>query len=175
MPSSTPKVLTPICEAILSLQPIHSALDIGVGMGKMGALIREYCEIYINWRFYQEEWKVLIHGIEIHEKYKNPMYQMYSEIFYGDATKVIDNLPYKYDLITMLDVIEHIEKREALKLLSKMRQKGKHVIVSYCNNDQGPARDNPHEAHISKWNVADFNPKKILAKEDSIGWALLLV
>ena len=175
MPSSTPKVLTPICEAILSLQPINSALDIGVGMGKMGALIREYCEIYINWRFYQDEWKVKIHGIEIHEKYHNPLYKMYDKIYYGDATKVIDELYMPYDLITMLDVIEHIEKESALKLLDKMRKLGKHVIVSYCNNDQGPARDNVHEAHISKWDISDFQPKKILAKDDSIKWALLLV
>jgi predicted TPR repeat methyltransferase len=164
MPSSMPKLLTPICEEIINLQPITTALDIGVGLGKWGMLIREYSEAYLYLRFTPEEWKCQIDGIEIHDRYINDAHHTYyNNIFIGDANKIIDNLQ-PYDLIVMIDVIEHIEKGAALKLVDKLRVKAKHLIISYCNTDQGSIMGNEHERHISKWQVGDFRPKKVLAR-----------
>lgn len=47
MPTSQPENLTPVCQKILELAPnVQSALDIGVGIGKWGVLLREYLEVF---------------------------------------------------------------------------------------------------------------------------------
>jgi predicted TPR repeat methyltransferase len=164
MPSSTPKLLTPICEEIVRIQP-NKTLDIGVGLGKWGMLVREYSEAYLNWRFTPDEWKCTVHGVEIHERYINDAHHVfYNHIYVMDVYKFLHDNVTTYDLILMVDVIEHIEKEKALVIIEMLKARGKNVIISYCNSNQGVVRDNRHEKHVSKWSVEDFNPKKVLYK-----------
>lgn len=153
MPTSTPKNITPIAEKILELKPM-SALDIGVGFGKWGAIIREYADIWW-WRFYMNEWKVWIEGIEVHERYKSPNWNMYNHVNIGLAQEILPKLG-KFDVVTFIDVIEHIEKEAALELLKEIMNHTNNLIVSYSNLDQKDVRDNKHEDHISKWCGVDF-------------------
>ena len=90
MPTSNPKIISPILDYISKNTPA-SVLDIGIGFGKWGALIREYTDV-IHYRFYQEEWQVLIHGIEIHDRYRNPNWQHYQLVYIGDACDMVGKL-----------------------------------------------------------------------------------
>ena len=106
MPSSHPMIISPILEAVMYTNP-STVLDIGVGMGKFGALLREYTEAS-NLRLHKD-WKTKINGIEIFRDYRNPIWRCYDHVMIGDATQLIDTLP-DYDLILMSEVLEHLPK-----------------------------------------------------------------
>ena len=174
MPTSNPRIITPILEHISKNAP-ESVLDIGIGFGKWGALVREYTDV-VHYRFYKNEWEVLIHGIEIHEKYKNPNWDHYNQIFIDDACELMPYVNDFYELVIFTDVIEHIEKEKALVLLKEIFKKTKTLIVSYCNDEQHDIKDNKHEDHVSKWSNADFEKfgtVKVLYKENN--QAVLLI
>lgn len=162
MPSSDPRVIESICREIIKIHP-KRVLDIGVGFGKWGMLAREYTDIW-NYRFYQDEWETKIDGIEIHARYQNPIWQIYTNIFAGrDAFDVVedfvDNTPPLekiYDLAMMVDVLEHFEKEKGQDFLDMVMKISNQFIVSYCNSPQKDVRDNKHEDHISTWEDKDF-------------------
>jgi len=174
MPTSEPAILTPICEEIIRLSPeIKSALDIGVGIGKWGVLLREYTDIFLHWRFYKKEWRTIVDGIEIHEAYKNPVWGVYNRVFIGDAREILVKKVKHYDLIVMIDVLEHFTREDGERLLKIMSEKCKYAIVSYHNCDQKDVRDNKHEDHLSKWSDEDFKTHKKLAGTELSGVYLL--
>lgn len=161
MPTSHPMLITPVTTEILVMQP-NSVLDIGVGFGKWGVLTREYTDIWLR------RWKhvVKIDGIEIFDKYRNPNWDNYTNIFIGDVRTVLPTLS-SYDLIIFLEVLEHIERTEALKLLDLCRSKCKLLVFSYTNSAQGTAFGNIHETHKSQWDVSDFKfPVTLLCRND---------
>lgn len=153
MPTSNPKIISPILNKVL-LETPETLLDIGVGYGKWGALLREYTDV-IHYRFYKSQHKVKIHGIEIHDKYKNPNWDHYNKMFIGDACELIKGLGF-YDMIIFTDVIEHIKKDQALELIADLMKRTKKLVLSYCNDEQSNVNDNQYEDHISKWSIQDL-------------------
>ena len=184
MPSSDPRLITSICQAILRSQPT-SVLDLGIGFGKWGALIREYTDIW-GFRFYRDEWTTFITGVEIHETYRNPMWDLYDRVVIGDLCQFVGGLTKienagggyapLYDLTIMVDVLEHLPKNDGIGLIENVLKFSKHFIVSYCNSHQKDVRDNPHEDHVSTWSVGDnfkrYDPE-ILCGGDN--WSALLL
>jgi 2-polyprenyl-3-methyl-5-hydroxy-6-metoxy-1,4-benzoquinol methylase len=143
------------------MQP-QSVLDIGVGRGKWGVLTREYTDIWLQ----RKQHIVKIDGIEIFEKYRNPNWANYTNIFIGDVRTILPTLP-SYDLIIFIEVLEHIDKSESLHLLDLCRSKCKVLLFSYTNSPQGTAFGNIHETHKSQWDVSDFKfPVTLLCKND---------
>lgn len=161
MPTSNPILLTPVMNEVLSLQP-KSVLDIGVGFGKFGALIREYTDIWNR----RKKNITIIHGVEIFKEYKNPNWEHYDYIYDGDIAEYPFSFG-QYDMILFLEVLEHIEKKKALELLNIFRNKCKVLLFSYTNSPQGEAFGNIHETHLSIWRDEDFNfDKKLLTNND---------
>lgn len=161
MPTSHPILITPVATEILSMQP-KSVLDIGIGFGKWGALTREYTDIWCQ----RKRHIVKIDGIEIFDIYRNPNWEHYDNIFIGNVKKILPTLS-NYDLIIFLEVLEHIDKAESLKLLDLCRSKCKVLLFSYTNSPQGTAFGNIHETHVSAWDVSDFKfPVTLLCKND---------
>jgi 2-polyprenyl-3-methyl-5-hydroxy-6-metoxy-1,4-benzoquinol methylase len=159
MPTSNPCHITWLCEQILKYRP-KSILDIGVGFGSKGVLFREYSDI---WDRNLKEWKTIIDGVEIFPEYLNEIHRkVYNNIYIGNILEIIDTLG-EYDLIYMGDVIEHIEKPEALDLLEKLKARGKVVIIVTPQDigNQGTVFGNTHEAHISQWNESDFQGAEV--------------
>jgi hypothetical protein len=155
MPTSKPEIISPVAKKILELDP-GSVIDIGVGHGKWGFLTREYTDIW-KWRHYKEEWKVKIHGIEVFDKYKNPVYDYaYNKIYFGDALQVLKHL-YNYNLGIMIDVLEHFEKKDGFEMVRMILSKCDQAIISYSNCPQGSVRGNDHEEHLSNWHQDDFS------------------
>jgi hypothetical protein len=154
MPTSKPDIISPVAKKIMEINPL-SVLDIGVGHGKWGFLAREYTDIW-NWRHYKPEWKARIDGIEIFEKYRNPVWAYaYDNIYIGNARDVLKTLP-QYDLCVMIDVLEHFTKEDGLGLVSQILATSKSAIISYSNCPQGSVRGNDHEEHLSEWTQGDF-------------------
>mgnify|MGYP003624391559 CR=1 FL=1 len=152
MPTSHPFQLNEIVNLTTILKPT-TVMEIGVGFGKYGLLLREYLEIWGEGEVY-EDWLRKIDGIEIFEAYIMDHHRViYDEIYIGNA---LDIMPERdcYDLILLIDVLEHIEYKHAINLLNICKQKAKHVIISTPKDigHQGVGYDNIYESHLSQWN-----------------------
>ena len=148
MPSSHFYQLNQIMELIIMTRPT-TILDVGIGFGKYGFLCREYLEL-LDGRQKIDDWQRRIDGIEIFEEYITPLQkQIYDHIYLGNALKILPNLPEKYDLVLLIDIIEHFDYEQGDKLLHLCLEVGDNVIVSTPKfNFPQPTRfGNPFEAH----------------------------
>lgn len=161
MPTSHHTYISDVIEIVRTNRPT-SVLDIGVGFGKWGHLFREYLDV-MNGRVFRTQWKTKIDGVEIFEPYiMDHQRSVYDKIYIGNVLDVVDTLP-RYDLIFTSDVLEHIQKDQAIELISKLRQKSKVFVAAVPMgpkwlNSQGSMYGNDHEAHVSVWMESDFIP-----------------
>jgi len=168
MPSCRPEVIPTIVNLILKWK-CKSVLEVGPGFGKWGVLLREYMEIWNNGVFHKDEWKGKIDCVEIFEEYCNPIWDcVYDTVYIGSVMDYL-NILKNYDLILMVDVIEHLSKDEGIILLNNI--KGKY-IVSTPNYDspQGESFDNVYETHKSRWHKRDFPNATVVAGRYIVGW-----
>jgi hypothetical protein len=157
MPSSHFFQLNEIMELICLSDP-KSLLDIGVGFGKFGFLAREYLELWDGWKNYHAR-KRRIDGIEIFKDYLTPVHDfIYDHVYVGNALELVPNLEIKYDLIILIDVLEHFVYKEAIELLNICRQKSKNILISVPKNclGQGAVFGNPFEEHKTQFKEEDF-------------------
>ena len=181
MPTSYPVLINEVIEEVMKRNPL-SVLDIGVGFGKWGFLIREYTDVFRG-RFFEKDWKVTIEGIEIFEDYINDhdhYKTIYDKIHIGNANEVIDTLDRTYEMIFAGDVIEHFEKSVALELIEKIKEKSTEsvmLIIPFGGDwEQGTVYDNVAETHLSTWSEKDFpNAFQIITKPDWKGRPIGLV
>ncbi len=161
MPSSSINSIETVLNIVRKINP-QRVLDIGIGFGKYGFLLREYLELWDGRNVYND-WKRTIDGIEIHSEYVTPLQHMiYDSIYEGDALAVLDvlyNTKEKYDLILLVDVIEHFHKNNGGTLLHKCKLQSKNIIVVTPKKvtNQGAVFNNTHETHLSKWEEGNFN------------------
>ena len=91
MPTSQPYQLGSILELVVRSKP-QSVLDIGVGFGKYGYLVREYLEIWGEGDQY-DQWLRTIDGVEVFEPYIRKVQRtVYNDIFIGNATELLSDL-----------------------------------------------------------------------------------
>ena len=161
MATSRYEQLPLIVEYLQATQP-KTVLDIGVGFGKIGLLIREYLEAWMD-KTTPDKWDIYIEGIEIYENYHKDSFQqiIYNKIIYCNA---MDFKEYpskdKFDLITCFDMVEHLKEDDSINLINYLRQKSSNVLLSvptgkgWLRNQYG---ENKYEAHLSEWNTSDLN------------------
>lgn len=157
MPTSHMYQIADIMELILFTQP-QSILDVGTGFGKYGFLSREYLELWDGKQQYCD-WKIRIDGIEGYENYVTAVHQfIYNNVYIGNAINILPNLAVKYDLILVIDVLEHFEYNQGRILLKECAQIGKNMIVATPRNIgiQKDIFDNALEMHKSQWTEKDL-------------------
>ncbi len=163
MPYSSPKGKDLIRKWLESIRSeIGSVLDIGVGAGYFGRLCKE---ILISAK---------IIGVEAYKPYikQFDLDKVYDEILLGNF---VDIQLYNTDLIIFGDIIEHLEKDEALLVMPIIFQKYKHIIVSIPIGKwpQGAYCGNEYERHRSTWSWQEllelFKDFPIQEKFDNIG------
>lgn len=157
MPSSQYYQINEIIEIITRLRP-GKVLDIGPGFGKYGMLAREYLELW-DGRDQYSDWRCRIDCIEGFEKYITPLHRyIYNDVYTGDAARMVFDLEERYDLVLMIDVIEHFEHEKGLEILNYFLARGSHILISTPKfvNPQGEAFGNPFEQHRSGWKKSDF-------------------
>lgn len=168
MPSSAPDHISLLCKKLLELKP-ETILDVGVGYGKLGFLAREYLESW-NDRVHPQDWQVKIYGVEAWEPYTTlPWYEhLYNGVYQGTLQSWCDKRsveidpedPEAFDVIVAGDVIEHLEKEEALHCLAFLLKQCKGELLlslpigpNWLNNQV--VDGNPFEKHRSAWEVAE--------------------
>jgi SAM-dependent methyltransferase len=158
MPSSTWTSLTDIIDIMMSLNPRpRSVLDVGIGNGKYGFLIKEYLQYW--GRRYEQEWQAKdgykIVGIEAFPEYITEIHRLiYDEILVGDAADILPKLANsQFDLLCMIDVLEHFDPNSGSRILSECQRIGKLTIISTPIEfePQTNAYGNEFERHRSLW------------------------
>lgn len=133
-------------------------LDIGVGFGKYGFLAREFLELWDGREKY-DDWTVQIDGIEAYEEYITDLQKkVYSRIYIGTAQDILPTLKDRYDLILLIDVLEHLERNQALELIKTCLDVSRNLALSTPKEwiPQEDAFGNDFETHRSHWTKSDL-------------------
>jgi 2-polyprenyl-3-methyl-5-hydroxy-6-metoxy-1,4-benzoquinol methylase len=139
-----------------------SILDVGKGFGKYGFLIHEYIGVdnknKLNPSLTMKEQSVIrIDAMEIDEQLLLPhLNHFYNEVFKGNILEMYEKMN-KYDLILMIDVIEHLDKTAALNMLKFFAaKKTKMIIATPLKFFRQHLYSSEYEEHISHWTENDF-------------------
>jgi SAM-dependent methyltransferase len=135
------------------LQP-KSVLDIGPGEGIYGKIVRKYSPATER-----------LVGVEIWAPYieQFKLREFYDEVWVCDARIYPD---FKYDLVILGDVLEHMTKEEAIALWKKVSKQAKYAIISVpiINFHQGVVNNNPYEIHVKE----DWTSEEVMESFPSI-------
>jgi hypothetical protein len=157
MPTSHPFQLNELTNLILLINP-KTVLDIGVGFGKYGFLTREYLELWTQTSNYHN-WTRQIDGVEAYQNYLTPIHAyIYNHVYIGDALKVLPNLKTTYDLILLIDVLEHFSYEDGVKLLEACQDHAKNILIStpFDIGNQTTSFGNELETHRFQWQKKHF-------------------
>lgn len=162
MPTSVPYCVPIVAGVARQLRP-RSVLDVGVGFGKYGFVLREFTDIWDMESvadYDRSSWKTRIDGIDATPQYITPMHRfLYDELHLGDVRSLIDTLP-QYDLIIMGDLLEHFDKEEGFALIEKLLSHTTKCLLLIFPHRCAINHDvlgNPFEAHRSAWDRRDFD------------------
>lgn len=150
MGSSHHLQISKIVNIFLLTKP-HNLLDIGTGFGKYGFLAREYLDPL-------HENGTVIDAIEGYGDYISPVHRhVYDSIKIGDAHELINQTDKTYDLVILVDVLEHFTPEDGQRLLNKVLSNHRAMIIS-TPKYVGVQTDehNDLQAHQSQWSKADF-------------------
>lgn len=121
-----------------------------------------------------------VDGIDIHKPYLDfcRKLNLFENLYEMNLEKEL-KLDKKYDYIICSEVVEHLEKKSALRLLSALKdmlnENGMLVVTTptYFFEEGGCPRfsDNIHQKHKSKWFTKDF---KMLGFQKIIGYGFQL-
>lgn len=157
MPIGSSMVIPYVVEQ-LSPRPA-SVLDLGVGFGLNGALVRQYCDRGYDWQGKPDA--VRLTGVEGFRDYENPVWHLYDRVYTRDIKEFVDACTLKFDLVLMTDVIEHFELADGRAMLDacfKLVAPGGRFLVSTPAVwiEQGAVYGNDFETHRSLWTPEMF-------------------
>jgi SAM-dependent methyltransferase len=172
MPTSQFRQLNEIVEAIVFSRP-RSVLDIGVGYAKYGVLTREYLDH--GWcRPEGTNRTCRVDGIEGFPAYVSPLHSLvYDHLYVGDAREILPRLQVHYDLALLIDVIEHFEMEDGVRLLNELSRHASNILISTPRrfSAQEAVYGNQLEIHRSHWrpeHFEPFTPRCFIPNEESI-------
>lgn len=139
----------------------RTLLDLGTGKGELA--------LYIKKRR-----KLIIDGVEIYKPYVDKLESknIYRRVIVGDIRKkgVVNK---KYDIILCSQVLEHLPKDEALRVIKMWEKYAKKcVIVGVPNGkvDQSEYDGNKHQQHLSTWSRWDLANLGYRVYGQGAGW-----
>ena len=132
----------------------NTVCDVGPGEGTYAKLFRPVHE-GVWWT-----------GIEVHRPYikkyrlnSTKTRRMYDELHVEDVRESESHLFHR-DLVIFGDVLEHVERDDAVALLQRAEAAGAwNILVSVpiVDSPQGEVDGNPHEAHLHQWDADDMD------------------
>lgn len=91
---------------------------------------------------------------------------VYSKVLVGDIRDVKKYVKgKKYDIVFCSQVLEHLEKKDALKLIGDLEKIGNKIVLAtplgFLEKDEPymGEGDNPYQAHRSAWSVGDYESR----------------
>lgn len=159
MPSSHWNQIELIIDICRKLDPTY-ILDVGCGFGKFGFLLREYLDVWDGY-YQKKDWNRRIDAVEIYSPYIGDIQKLiYNFICHGSIRNFLNDYPtMMYDLVLMIDVIEHMFKGEGEKTIKHLIEKTTDAILIVTPKKwypQGSSFRNINERHLSYWKKKDF-------------------
>jgi hypothetical protein len=150
----------PFCvETLLAVEPAR-VLDVGIGFGRWGVLVREFCEEWKG-RIHRENWRVHLEGIEAYPKnVEEYQHFFYDWIHVGDAAGVLARMAERWDLIICGDVLQQWPKETAHEVLARALDLADYVLVNSplgAGWERGGVYGNPYEQHRSTWQLDELH------------------
>lgn len=166
MPTSNLAVWPQILWMVESAKPHRTVLDVGPGHGKAAVLLREYLNQPPGRIDAVEAWSPYVEAFDLD--------RLYHAVLEANALDLATDVLAGYDLVLMVDVIEHMDKGRALELLGRIP--GWVVIctpVEFFHN--GPDLP-PTEEHVSHWTADDWHALDRLDEMHEVlgGWVVRL-
>jgi hypothetical protein len=157
MPTSQYRVISSILDKIRVVhrsKPIESVLDVGIGFGKYGYLIRELLDIRFK-RYEKKSWLTRIDGVEIFPNYITLCHEyIYNKIYYGDIYGVSSTLD-NYDLVLLFEVLEHMPKERGKKVIKELYKRTNKLFMcsfpDHFKGGEGADWTNKYEEHKCLW------------------------
>lgn len=139
----------------LAIQQPQRVLDIGIGFGMYGAVVRQWVDEGV------QPWRTFLAGVEAWPPYRNPAWDLYNVIFVGSVEQYLKQHDELFDSIILGDIIEHFPKAEGGRLLEHLKQRlaprGLLLLITPVGfHEQGAANGNPYECHHSSWSADDL-------------------
>lgn len=177
MPIGSYSLTAHYCEHLQKHRP-KSVLDVGVGFGLTGALVRQYLDngVYEDIVHHYGDnagiedsiyhWSTRLMGVEPFN-YKNPAWHLYDGIFKMSIQEYLSDNQLtpspQYDFIIFSDVIEHMEKEEGYEVIEGLiglLNPGGVLMIGTPGVfvEQGAVHGNEYERHRSLWAWNEFPP-----------------
>jgi hypothetical protein len=155
MPISNWDQIPAIMNEVYRLQP-KTVLDLGIGFGKYGPLLREVLD-GMHGRCKRGLWEAQIYGVEAHRDYRNSTWGCYNNVAESDFLDYIEEAK-KWDLVLMIDSLEHLDPETGRRFLDELVENNKHVIISVpvVPMPQGAVYGNEHETHRTHHDGTEF-------------------
>lgn len=132
----------------------NTVLDVGCGNGALMEILNS-----------DNKWE--LDGIDIYEPdvIRARTNGVYRRVVVGDVMKLKRFVKKKYDVVFCSQVLEHLKKKESLKLMEEIEGLGRKVVLTTPRHllekhdpypEEGP---NPYQAHLSAWTIGDYETK----------------
>lgn len=144
----------PFCiDAVVELAPTR-VLDVGVGLGRWGMLIREFCE-GPNPKVDREHWKVHLEGIQPFEEssQKDHLF-FYDHVHAANGNGIAERIQDRWDLVIIADMLERWPKEVGSVILERALETADYVLVDSPIATGMGRNGNGH------WSVGDFLAKR---------------
>lgn len=140
----------------LAVERPARVLDLGVGFGLYGAVVRQWADLGV-WP--GRTWLV---GVEGFAGYRSPAWDLYNLIVVDSIENYLARAAETFDCILLNDVIEHFDKPAGLAVMNRARQllaPGGSLFVGTPAwfFPQEAVYGNELERHRSAWSAADFS------------------
>lgn len=157
-----------------------TVLDVGVGFGLQGALVRQYLDGGVA------PFNTQLLGIEAFGNYRNPVWDLYNQVLEEDLRTAIPGLLMakpELDFIIFTDVLEHLERDEGMMYIQMMMEllaPGGVLVIGTPAvwAEQGAVHGNEFETHVSLWAWNEFPAGFEVIKNgepDEFGHRMILV
>jgi 2-polyprenyl-3-methyl-5-hydroxy-6-metoxy-1,4-benzoquinol methylase len=153
MPVSNPETKPWIADRLIEIQP-KTVMDVGAGAGIYSNMIRQLFNKNVE-----------ITGVEIWAPYISQflLKVKYDKLIEADIREMDD---FKYDVVILGDVIEHMSESDAVALWKKISKQARYAIIALptIHMPQGAAYGNPYEVHVEE----DWTPERVLKSFSNI-------
>lgn len=124
---------------------VGSVLDVGIGWGINGALLRTYADAK------------LVDAVEIFKPYiaHAARYNLYDQVYEGDIRTVLPTIQRHYDIVLCTETLEHISMADIPDILHHLERLGDRIIISSNNHfEESEAWDgNDYQLHRSLFSI----------------------
>lgn len=129
------------------IQP-STVIDVGAGSGTYAEAVRARSPWAARWTAV-EAWEPYVSRFGLHG--------LYDRVVVADA-RLLTAPFFRADLVIAGDVLEHMPRADAVRLLGKIRTHAGHLIVSVpvLHLDQGAVYGNPYETHVDHWTAEEM-------------------